>query len=86
MRLTLFKTSTALNTLLGVDCKGCELMTGSDVIGSCNSICRTLLCAHSATDTLIKVNLELKQGVSYACGTLLINDMSNVLISKVTKC
>ena len=86
LRLTLSDTSSALNTLCGIDCKGCELVTGSDVVCSCDSVCGTLLCTHTASDTLVLENLELEELLTYACRTLLINDMSNVLISEVTNC
>ena len=42
----------------------------------------TILCTESASDTLVKIDRELNKLLTYACGTLLINDMRNVLISE----
>ena len=56
-------------------------MTGCNVISSCDRVNGTISCAKAASDTLIGIDLELEQALTYARRTLLVNDMSNILIS-----
>ncbi len=58
-------------------------MTGSDVISLGDSISRAVLSALAATDTFFLVDNEGNELLTYACGTLLVNDVSNILISEV---
>ena len=57
-------------------------MAGSDVIGSDNGVSRAVLCALTATDTLVGIDLELNQLLADACRTLLVHDVSDVLVAE----
>ena len=65
-------------------------MTGSDVIGSRDRVGRTLLCAHSATDTLIKDHRISSSTIdklrkNKPINTTTVNDLCRILDCPVEK-
>ena len=60
-------------------------MTGGNVIGSGDSIGGTVLGAEAATDTLILIDDEVQQALADAGWTLLIDNVSDVLIAEETE-
>ena len=46
----------------------------------------TLSCTESTTLTLISIDNEVEKLLTYACGALLINNVSNIFITEVSKC
>jgi len=60
-------------------------VSGSYVIGFVNSINRAVLSALAAADTLILVNCEVKESLTYACGALLIYNVSDILVTEELK-
>ena len=57
-------------------------MSGSNIVGLCNSVNRAVLSALAASDTLILVDGEGKEALTYAGGTLLVNNVSYILIAE----
>lgn len=57
-------------------------MTGCDIIRSDDRFCRAVLSAHSASDTLILIDGELKQILADARGALLVHNMGDILIAE----
>ena len=60
-------------------------MAWSDVIGLSDSINRAVLSALAAADTLVLINTEGKEILTYACGALLVHNVRNVLVSEELK-
>ena len=57
-------------------------MTGCYIVGLGNAIHRTVLCALAATDTLVLINHEGEKALTYACGTLLVHNVSDILVAE----
>ena len=60
-------------------------MSGSNIVGLCNSVNRAVLSALAASDTLILVDGEGKEALTYACRTLLVYNVSDILVSEEVK-
>ena len=61
-------------------------MAGSNVVGFVDSINRAVLSALTASDTLILIDSEGEKALTYACGTLLIYNVCNVLVAEELEC
>ena len=60
-------------------------MTRSNVVGSLNCINGTVLCALSASDTLILINVEGKKALTYSRRALLVHNVGNIFIAEELK-
>ena len=60
-------------------------MSGGDIIGSDNGIGGAVLSTFAASDTLISIDLELDKLLADTCGTFLVHDVRNILVSEITK-
>ena len=85
VELTGLDASTALDALGGVNSHGGELVTGSSVICLGDSANRTLSCASTAANALLSIDGVVEECLTYACGTLLVNYMSDIFIAEETK-
>ena len=61
-------------------------MAGSNVVGLNDSVNRAVLSALATADTLILVDNEGKKALTYACRTLLVYNVSDILIAEELKC
>ena len=61
-------------------------MTGSGVVSLGNCTCRAILSAETASDTFFLVDVETEKALADACGALLINNVSDILVAEVTEC
>ena len=57
-------------------------MSGSNVVGLVDSVNRTVLSALAAADTLVLIDIEGEKVLTYACGTLLIYNVSDILVAE----
>ena len=57
-------------------------MAGSNVVGLIDSVNRAVLSALAAADTLILVDVEGEKVLTYACGTLLVHNVSDILLAE----
>ena len=60
-------------------------MTGSNIICSRNGVNRAVLCALTATDTLIGIDYNLSELGAAACGTTFLVNVCFILVAEVTK-
>ena len=60
-------------------------MTGSNVVGLNDGINGAVLSTLAAADTLVGIDLELNKLLADACRTLLVHDVSDILVSEVAK-
>jgi hypothetical protein len=61
-------------------------VTFRNVICLADSVCGTLLSTHTAADTFFLVDREGKEILTYACRTLLVNNVCFVFVSEIFKC
>ena len=80
--LTACYTSAALDTLASIDSEGRKLMSGSNVVGLLDSVNGAVSCALATSDTLILVDVEGKEVLTYACRTLLVYNVSDILVAE----
>ena len=57
-------------------------MSGSNVIGLNDSVNRAVLSALATADTLVRIDGEGKKILTYTCGTLLVNNVCDVLLAE----
>ena len=60
-------------------------MTGSYVVGLGDTINRAVLSALAAADTLIFINYDGKKALTYARRTLLVYNVSDILVTEELK-
>ena len=61
-------------------------MTGSNVVGLGDIINRAVLSALAAADTLVLIDNDGKKALTYACRTLLVYNVSDVLLAEELEC
>ena len=60
-------------------------MTGCNVICLMDGVNGAVLSALAAADTLVLINNEGEKALTYACRTLLVNDVSYILVAEEVK-
>ena len=57
-------------------------MSGSNVVGLDDSVNGAVLSALATSDTLVLINVEGKEVLTYACRTLLVYNVSDILFTE----